>query len=511
MATLRSGIAAEPTSGPLRSSANGIMQLPDEAVEYAYTNVLAPPASESWTPLVELQAKNLLGRQRLQALVPSLMLVRGQVASEREMVEPKPEQLPLHAGFIDLPLKTLESHRRKGDASELGRAMATATRLRDETDRVVVLGAGGATLGPRALFRALLPAHHNELPTASRMGRPRLYFEDNGFDGDATQDLLDMFENTCIDPELREERWGLIASGKNGEAIETSIAFRRFRAEAARFYGSHSPRLKQLIAAVTGTKSPLREVLRADGYGDEDMFQIPDNVGGRFSVFTPAGLLPAAVMGLDVRALLLGAAAMTRRFLEEPFERNPVLQFAAVNFLVHEELHKSVRVMAVWSPKLESLGHWHDHLVAESLGKQGKGPTPLTIVMPRDAHVRGQQLQDGPRDKVVINLVVRGSRTPPQAVGMADRNEDGLNAISRKTYADLQTSAMQASSQALRDAARPSGDIVLPTLSEHTLGQLMQMLMLATVVEARLMGINPYSDPGARQYKANLQSILGLS
>jgi glucose-6-phosphate isomerase len=487
------------------------MQLSDEAVECALSNVLAPAVGETWTPLLELQTKHLLTRQRLQAIGPSLTMVRGQIASEREMAEPKPEQLPLHAGFIDLPLKTLESHRRKGEASEMGQVLAAAARLREETDRVVVLGVGGATLGPRSLFRALLPTHHNELPVGSRMGRPRLYFEDNCLDGESTQDLLEMFENNCIDPELREERWGLIVAGKNGDTLETNVAFRTFRAEAARFYGSQSPRLKKMIVAVTGTKSPLRDLLRADGYADEEIFHIPDNVGSRFSVFTPAGLLPAAVMGLDVRAILLGAAAMTRRFLEEPFERNPVLQLAAVNFLVHEELHKPVRIMAVWSPKLEAVGHWHDHLIAESLGKQGKGPTPLTIVMPRDAHVRGQQLQDGPRDKMVLNLVVRSSKNPSQAVGMADRNEDGLNSIARKTYADLQSSAMQACNQALRDAARPTADIVLPSLTEHTLGQLMQMLMLATVVEARLMGINPYSDPGLRPYKANLQSILGMS
>ena len=124
-------------------------------------------------------------------------------------------------------------------------------------------------------------------------------------------------------------------------------------------------------------------------------------------MFTPAGLLPAAVMGLDVRALLLGAAAMTQRFLEEPFERNPVLQFAAVNYLMTEECDKPLRVLSVWSKKLEALGLWYDQLLAESLGKQGRGPTPLTTVQTRDLHARGQQHQEGPRDRVINNLVVK--------------------------------------------------------------------------------------------------------
>ena len=142
------------------------------------------------------------------------------------------------------------------------------------------------------------------------------------------------------------------------------------------------------------------------------MLTVPENVGGRFSVFTPAGLLPAAVMGLDVRALLLGAAAMTKRFLEEPVERNPVLQLAGAHYLMTEELHKPVRVLSVWSNKLAGVGPWYEHLVAESLGKQGRGPTPLTVVQPGDLHTRQQLHQDGPRDRVITNLVGEGAAEP---------------------------------------------------------------------------------------------------
>src|SRR5262249_17512322 len=156
-----------------------------------------------------------------------------------------------------------------------------------------------------------------------------------------------------------------------------------------------------LLVPVTGTSGKLRDLCKADGYADDEVFTIPDNVGGRFSVFTPAGLLPAAVMGLDVRALLLGAAAMTKRFLEEPYERNRVLQFAGVNYRMAEELGKSQRVLSIWSKKLEAVGLWYDQLVAESLGKHSRGPTPITAVQTRDLHSRGQQHQEGTRDKVV--------------------------------------------------------------------------------------------------------------
>src|SRR5439155_2483734 len=187
----------------------------------------------------------------------------------------------------------------------------------------------------------------------------------------------------------------------------------------------------------TGPAGKLRELCKADGYADDDIPTIPDTIGGRYSVFTAAGLLPAAVMGLDVRALLLGAAAMTRRFLDEPFERNPVLQYAAINYLLSEEQGKPLRVLSIWSKKLEAVGLWYDQLLAESLGKRGRGPTPLTAVETRDLHSRGQQLQDGTRDKIINNLVLRSTQSVPIAIGMSEHNEDGLNPLSRKTLPNI--------------------------------------------------------------------------
>jgi glucose-6-phosphate isomerase len=199
---------------------------------------------------------------------------------------------------------------------------------------------------------------------------------------------------------------------------------------------------------------------------------------------------------------------MTKRFLEEPFDRNPVLQYAAVNHMMTEELGKTGRVMAVWSRKLESVGFWYDQLLSESLGKTGKGATPLTVVQTRDLHSRGQQHQEGARDKVVNNLIVRAAKHPPVMVGMSDRNEDDLNQFSRRGLPDLRDAAFQGTNQAYLEAARPTADLILPTLSEHTIGQLLQMLMLATVVEGRLAGINPYGQPGVEAYKQNMMRIL---
>ena len=487
------------------------MQLPDENIEYQFQRLLVPPLlypNDAWTPLAELQSQNLLPPEKLEGVKQLVTTIRGRVAAERELQNPPPKDKPLDAGFIDFPQKLLDQYRRKQDASELGKVIRIANRLKEDVDRVVVLGIGGSYLGARALFDSLCHAHHNEMPAKLRMGKPRIYFEGNTVDNDPLQELFELLENTCVDPALPEERWGAIVISKSGGTMETAAAYRAVRNEVQRYYGPKNPLAKRAIVAITGATGKLRELVKAEGHTDDDILNIPDDVGGRFSVFTPVGLLPAAVMGLDVRALLLGAATMTKRFLEEPFERNPVLQYAAVNYLMTEELKKTTRVLAVWSKKLEAVGWWYDQLLAESLGKHGRGATPLTVVQTRDLHSRGQQHQEGTRDKVINNLVVRSVKHPPVMVGMEARNEDDLNQFSRKGYPDLLDAAFRGTNEAYAAVARPTADIVLPTISEHTIGQLMQMLMLATVVEGRLMGINPYGQPGVQAYKRNMEANL---
>jgi glucose-6-phosphate isomerase len=483
------------------------MQLPDEAIEFNYSGALLPHI-DAWTPLAEIQTRNLLRPERVEAVKQQLMQIKQQVASERQMENPPQKLLPLDSGFIDLPTKLMDRYRRKGESSEVGQILSAANKLKDEVDRVVVLGIGGSYLGARALFDALCHSYHNELPDRMRMGRPRLYFEGNNVDNDSLQDLLDLFENTCVDPAMREERWGAVVISKSGGTIETAAAYRIIRAELMRYYGHNGESLRRHIVPITGAAGKLRELCLADGFPENEILRIPDNVGGRYSVFSAVGLLPAAIVGLDVPALLLGASTMTQRFLSEPFERNPVLQYAAVNHLVSTELGKNTRVLAVWSKKLEALGLWYDQLLAESLGKQGLGPTPLTVVNTRDLHSRGQQHQEGARDKIINNLYVRGTRHAPIQIGMADRNEDDLNQFARRTMPDIMSAAHRGTNQAYADVARPTTDILLPSLSEHTMGQLMQMLMLSTVIEGRLLGVNPYGQPGVEAYKKNMIGIL---
>jgi glucose-6-phosphate isomerase len=483
------------------------MQLPDEAIEYDYKRLLVP-SSDTFTPLQVLQNQHFLSAERLEPMRAILNGVRSRIMAERELVNPPANLQPLQAGFIDYPQKQLDAFRKKGDASELGKVLRISQRLKENCDRMILLGIGGSYLGAKALFDACCHTYHNELDAKQRMGHPRIYFDGNNVDNDSLQDLLEILETACVDPETPTERYSTVVVSKSGGTIETAAAYRLIRGEMGKYYGQKSAWLKQLIVPITGPKGKLRDLARADGISDEDILTIPDDIGGRFSVFTPVGLLPAAVVGLDVRAILLGAAAMTKRFFEEPFDRNPVLQYAAVNHLMASEHGKSIRVMSVWSRKLESIGFWYDQLLSESLGKVGKGTTPVTVVNTRDLHSRGQQHQDGTWDKVINNVIVRQPKHQPIVLGMADRNEDDLNQFSRKSLPDILDAAIKGTNQAYLEAARPTADIILPSINEHVIGQLLQMLMLATVVEGRLSNINPYGQPGVEAYKKNMIAAL---
>src|SRR5260370_18313350 len=193
------------------------------------------------------------------------MQIRSQIAAERELQQVPAGLDALDAGFIGWPQKTLDSHRRKGEASGLGRVITTAARLRALVDRVVILGIGGSYLGARALFESLCNSYHNEMTPESRLGVPRIYFEGNNVDNDALQDLLELLQNTCVDPELREKHCGVIVISKSGGTLETAAALRVFRREAAEFYGSRSPRPRELFVPVTGAAGKLRDLFHAAG------------------------------------------------------------------------------------------------------------------------------------------------------------------------------------------------------------------------------------------------------
>ena len=414
------------------------------------------------------------------------------------------DKRPLDAGFIDLPERILTEYREQQETSELRQILATADRLREQVDRVVVLGIGGSYMGARALMEACCHPYHNHLSRAQRGSRPRVYFSGNNVDNDATQGLLDLLTENVSD--TVKDRWAIAVISKSGGTLESAVALRQYLAALRKITGDNDELVRDLVIPVTGGHGKLYDL--ADALGCRSVFRVPDGVGGRFSILSVVGLLPAAILGLDVIRLLEGAVDLNERFQNAPVGENPVLDYVAVSHLMETQRGALTRILSVWSQGLEAAGLWYDQLLAESLGKAERGALPLTVVNTRDLHSRGQQHQEGRRDKLITNLVVGSYRRDPLFVGQQPFDQDQLNELADKSLSDIMCAAIQGTNQAYHDDGRSTANLYLPRQDEATLGQLFQMLMLATVVEGRLVGINPYGQPGVEAYKRNMNAIL---
>lgn len=408
------------------------------------------------------------------------------------------DQRPLDAAFYTLPAALLSEYEQTADESQLGRILTEAERIQNSFDAVVVLGIGGSYMGARALLESLKSPYYNESDRTARRGCPRLYFAGNNLDNDALSDLLEHLESSG-------QNWCTIVISKSGGTLETATALR----VVIEHMQNSDDGIQGRIVPVTGESGKLQELSKQ--LGCSVRFHVPDAVGGRFSVLSAVGLLPAAVIGLDILELLHGAADMNRCFEDSSVTENPVLRFIAVTSLLEQLLGCTIRVTSVWSDALESIGLWYDQLLAESLGKQELGATPITAVNTRDLHSRSQQHQEGRRDKLIVNLAVRKSRRKDISVPNSEYDQDELNQLSGVTYHEMLNAALNGTNMALREANRPTLDIHMASLDERHVGQLLQFFMLATVAEGRLLGINPYGQPGVEAYKKNMKSILDMN
>lgn len=466
-----------------------------------------------YDPTGAMLEKTGISRDMLGKISPRLEEARKTVAETDVEQFANPDtvpdaKIPLDAGFYLLPENILSAYRQDQARSELGRILGTADRLGGLVDRVVLLGIGGSYMGARALMDSCCHPYFNELDRNQRGGRPRLYFEGNNVDNDATQGLFDLLGRGRTASSV-DDRWAIVVISKSGGTLETAVALRRFLAVLRQACEDDAETLRQLVVPVTGRSGKLFDL--ATAIGCPEIHDVPEGVGGRFSVLSPVGLLPAAILGLDVVQLLEGAAAMNEHFRTAPVEQNVVLQYVGVCHLMEKTRNTNIRVLSVWSKALEAVGLWYDQLLAESLGKNQQGATPITAVNTRDLHSRAQQHQEGRLDKLHTNLVVDRWRTDPLPVGESQLDQDGLNRHATKTLPQIMSAAISGTNQAYRQDGRPATDIHLPSINEYYLGQFFQMMMLATVVEGRLTQTNPYGQPGVEAYKKNMNRILNES
>ncbi|BDG07662.1 hypothetical protein [Anaeromyxobacter paludicola] len=389
-------------------------------------------------------------------------------------------------GFADLPADAAAAEASRALAAELGRRF----------ENLLVLGIGGSSLGGRAVLGALCHPFHNLLPQ-DRRGGLRVFFPDNSDPATfaALLDTVDL-ERTCF-----------ATVTKSGGTAETMSQHMVLRERVVARFGEEGYRERCVLVT-----DPQRGVLRQIA-ADERLRALPlgASIGGRFSVLSPVGLLPAAAAGVDTAALLAGAAELEARCRSGAVLENPALLYAAVLHLLDVRRGRRLHVLMPYADALRDLGDWFVQLWAESLGKNpGTGPTPIRAVGATDQHSSLQLMMEGPHDKVVTLVRVaepRAELTIPLPAGYA-RHPD-LAYLGGHTMGELLEAERRATGAALRKNGRPTISIELPRLEPRTVGQLLMFLELATAYAGGLYGVNAFDQPGVEAGKRYAQGLLG--
>ncbi len=361
----------------------------------------------------------------------------------------------------------------------------TADALRENCDVIVVAGIGGSYLGARAVIEAL----KNQFVELT----PRILFAGNNISEDYLAELQDY---------LSDKRFGIINISKSGTTTETALAFRLLRAQLEKQMGREEAR-KRIVAVTDAVKGAARTTADKEGYKS---YVIPDNVGGRFSVLTPVGLLPIACAGMDIEALVRGAQDMEALAKSAPYAENPVYQYAATRNLLYRD-GKKIEILANFQPKLHYIAEWWKQLYGESEGKDGLGIYPASVDLTTDLHSMGQWIQDGERSifETVISIAEpeREVRVPSDA-----ENLDGLNFLAGKRVDEVNKMAELGTQLAHVDGGVPNMRIVLPRLTEYYIGQLLYFFELGCGISGNVLGVNPFNQPGVESYKKNMFALL---
>ena len=402
----------------------------------------------------------------------------------------------IHAERATTPYRDLPTKKKLSQVDVILRSVA---RKRGKFDDVVVLGIGGSALGLTALRTALRPPYWNMLSERGRERMPRLWVMDN-VDPDEFAAMLEL-----INP--RRTLFNVIS--KSGETAETMsqflVALDLVRECVGKKWKDH------LVITTDAAKGILRPVADAEGL---DSFTVPDGVGGRFSVLSPVGLFGAAMVGMDVKALLAGAAAMDKQCASTDFAVNPAAQGAAVQVGLYRK-GKHLSVMMPYSAALKDVADWYRQLWAESLGKtlpDGTlvGPTPIKALGVTDQHSQVQLYREGPSDKVFTLLAVERFRLEVPLPD-APPSLKGLEYLEGHTMRELLRAEEKATAWALVLSKRPTVRIVLPAVAPRTVGGLLQMLMVQTSIAGEMLGVNTYNQPGVEAGKQATMALMGKS
>ncbi len=367
----------------------------------------------------------------------------------------------------------------------------TAAQLRELCDVIVVAGIGGSYLGARAVIEALGNSFGWLMAESHR---PVMLFAGNNIGEDYLAELCDY---------LKGRRFGVINVSKSGTTTETALAFRLLRRLCEEERGLDVAR-KVIVAVTDAHRGAARTQADQEGYKS---FIIPDNVGGRFSVLTPVGLLPIACAGYDIDALMQGAADMEKATGSDvPYEENPAERYAALRNALYAA-GKKIEILVNFQPKLHYMNEWWKQLYGESEGKDGKGIFPAAVDFTTDLHSMGQWIQEG--ERTIFETVV-SVETPAHTLRVPhdDANLDGLNFLEGKRVDEVNKMAELGTQVAHVDGGVPNIRIVLPRLDAYGLGQLIYFFERACGISGLLLGVNPFNQPGVEAYKKNMFALL---
>lgn len=367
---------------------------------------------------------------------------------------------------------------------------ATAATLRNECEVVVAIGIGGSYLGAKAVIEALSDSFAAYKPAT---GAPKVVFAGQNIGEDYLFDLMRYLDG---------KRFGIIVISKSGTTTEPAIAFRLLKEMLERQQGKETA-AKRIVAITDEHRGALRQLATEEGY---KTFVIADNVGGRFSVLTPVGLLPIAVAGYDIQALLDGARQMEQATKAADYSENIAMLYAATRNVLYRA-GKKIEILVNYNPKLHYFGEWWKQLYGESEGKDGKGIFPAAVDNSTDLHSMGQWIQDG--ERTIFETVLSVETPEHETIIPTDSdNLDGLNYIAGKRVDQVNKMAELGTRIAHVDGGVPNLRITVPALREVYLGQLIYFFEKACGISGYMLGVNPFNQPGVEDYKRNMFALL---
>ena len=420
-------------------------------------------------------ALNCIGKDAIDTLLPEVLaakkhLVNGDAAGNDFL------------GWVNLPEEL--------DAEMLARLKADVQRLQSKSQVMVVVGIGGSYLGARMVIEAL----QSEFAAMNLGNKPFIVYAGHTLGEDYYAQLLNLLDHvdytTCV-------------ISKSGTTTEPAVAFRIVKAHMEKKYG-HEESNRRIVAITDAKRGALHEIATQEGY---PMYVIPDNVGGRFSVLTPVGLLPIAMAGYDIDRLIQGARDMRRICLENnTLEDNPALMYAAVRNALYRKGIK-VEMLVSCQLNLRYLAEWWKQLYGESEGKDGKGIMPHSITITTDLHSMGQYVQDG--ERLMMETMLRVSK-PNSTVPVPtdERNLDGINYLTCKTLTQINDCAAEGTIAAHNAGGVPVMELTVPMIDEYYIGQLIYFFEFACGVSGYTLGVNPFDQPGVEAYKKNMFRML---